>query len=78
MSRVARDIFEQATTALQIDEASGTLTFIGEAEIGTPTSEAKWKIKRMQKTGTVTAVEWADGDDKSDNVFDDRVDLAYS
>lgn len=78
MSRVARSIFEDATKATRIDEVSATLTYIGEAEIGTVDTAFKWKIKRMNKTGNVTAIEWADGNDKADNQWSDRANLSYS
>lgn len=78
MSRVARSIFEDATKATRIDEVSANLTYIGEAEIGTVDTAFKWKIKRMQKTANVTAIEWADGNDKADNQWSDRANLSYS
>jgi len=60
------------TKAIAIDEASGTTTYIGMAKVGTGTDEAKWQIRRITKSGTVTLFEFADSNDLYDNVWDDR------
>jgi hypothetical protein len=36
-----------------IDEASSTVTYIGEATPGTATSAALWKIRKISESGTV-------------------------
>lgn len=77
MSRVAREIVENAVSALRIDEVSASLTYIGDAETGTAATAAKWRVKKIEKTGTETVVTWADGNDKHDNVWDNRVSLTY-
>ncbi len=66
------------TKTMAIDEVDATVTYIGVAKVGTATSESKWQIKRLQKTGTVTLFEFADGDERFDNVWDDRITLSYS
>lgn len=63
---------------MAIDEVSGTLTYIGVAKVGTATSESAWQIKRISKTGTVSLFEYADGDDRYDNEWDERANLSYS
>ena len=68
----------EATKATRLDEVSSSLTYIGEADIGALDSSSKWLIKRMQKTGTVTKIEWADGNSREDNIWDNRASLAYS
>jgi len=61
-----------------VDVASGTVTYRGYAQLGTKTSAAKWKITRTTITGTVTLTEYADGDMKYDNIWNDRAGLTYS
>jgi len=68
----------EATKATRLDEVSSSLTYIGEADIGALDSSSKWLIKRMQKTGTVTKIEWADGNSREDNIWDNRASLTYS
>lgn len=61
-----------------IDKASSTSTYVGKAPIGSETSAAKWQIRLIYKSGTVTTVTYADGDDKFDNIIDNRTSLTYS
>lgn len=58
-------------------------TFIGHAALSVKNSDAFWKILRMTvdstAPGTITTIiEYADGDMKYDNVWDDRATLKYS
>lgn len=64
--------------ALRIDEISDNLVYIGYADIGTLDGAPDWAIKRLQKTGVVTSVQWADGNQNYDNIWDDRASLTYS
>lgn len=63
--------------ALVVDDSTTPNTvYIGYAEIGSATSAAVWKIKKIATaTGAVTT--WADGDDQYDNIWDNRVSLTY-
>jgi hypothetical protein len=67
----------QGTFATRVDEASGTVTYVGQAPTGTATSAALWQIQKID-TSSGTAVTWADGDAGFDNVWDDRATLTYS
>jgi hypothetical protein len=59
-----------------IDEPDADTTYIGWPEgTMTKTSEAKWCILRIKKTGNVTAFSFADGDYEYDNVWDNRASL---
>ncbi len=65
--------------ALQVADDSGDsdVTYVGKAEIGTATSADEWQIFKIdESSGTV--ITWADGDEKFDNVWDDRESLTYS
>ena len=61
-----------------IDEASATTTYFGYAPIGTATSSASWKVKRVVESGTTITTTWADGNNNYDNTWDNRASLSYS
>ncbi len=54
------------------------MNYVGEASIGTATSSAAWRIKKITYTGSSLSITWADGDDNFDNVWDNRASLSYS
>lgn len=66
------------TYSTRVDEPSSTVTYVGESHTGTAAAAAGWRIKRMTISGTTTNIEWADGDDNFDNIWDDRASLSYS
>lgn len=61
-----------------IDEYDSNTTYIGYAGFGAITSDAVWQIKKIVKNGTVTTISWADGDDRYDNIWNNRTALTYS
>lgn len=54
----------------------GDIDYIGEAAIGTATSAASWRIKRVDNT-TGVVIQWA-GTGTFDQVWDNRASLTYS
>lgn len=54
----------------------GSVDYVGEASIGTATSAASWRIKRVDST-TGTVIQWA-GTGVFDQVWDNRASLSYS
>jgi hypothetical protein len=64
--------------ALAIDEQGSNLTYIGIAMLGSLTSDAVWQILKIEKVGSETTFEYADGNDNYDNVWDDHLSLTYS
>ena len=73
------DVEQQPSLVVEkIDQASATVTYIGQAAPGTATSAASWRIQRMSVSGTVTTLEYADGDLNFNNVWDNRAALTYS
>lgn len=60
---------------LRYDEGA-TYTYIGEANPGTATSAASWRVKRL--TNADNTIVFADGNSSFDNVWDDRLSLVYS
>ena len=69
---------DEQLVVTKVDEASSTTTYLGRAACGTATSAASWQIRKISESGNVTTIEWADGDRKFDNVWDDRASLSYS
>jgi len=58
--------------------------YFGEAPKGAATSDAKWRIYKMEyDTSYATAgdpwiIKWADGDDLPNNIWDNVATLSYS
>lgn len=62
-----------------IDEASSSVTYIGKSRtLGVAEGSAVWQIQKIELSGTVTKILWADGDGEFDNVWSDRASLTYS
>lgn len=74
---VGRPIVASAAYSTRIDEASGTVTYLGNALCGTATSAAAWQIKKIDSSSGV-AITFADGDPQFNNVWSDRASLTYS
>ena len=55
-----------------------SVTYVGYASPSASQSNPVWKIKRLLTTGTVLAVEFADGNPNYDNIWNDRASLTYS
>lgn len=54
----------------------GSVDYVGEAAIGTATSAASWRIKKIDSTSG-TVLQWA-GTGVFDQVWDNRASLSYS
>lgn len=61
-----------------VDEASATVTYVGESTTGSATSASLWRIKRLTQAGTVLLTEWAGGTGSFNNVWDNRASLTYT
>lgn len=65
-----------------IDETTTPdITYIGEAlptGSAIPTNGANWRIKKIDESGAVTSIKWADGETTLDKVWDNRVSLTYA
>lgn len=59
-------------------EEVGQITYIGSASRGSSTSNPVWQIKKITEAGKDTSIEWADGSDDFDFVWDDRANYIYS
>ena len=75
---VGRDVMLLETDVVkQMIDTQAAVTYIGCAECGSASTDAKWQIQRVTVAGTVETIEWADGDGKFDNIFDNRAALTY-
>ena len=63
--------------ALRLDTV-GDVDYVGEATIGSTTSAAVWRIKKVDNTGGDLILQWADGNASFDNIWDNRLSLTYS
>lgn len=72
---IATESYEQST---RVDEASATVTYFGFAPVGSAEGSSVWKIKRMTVSGSVTKLEYADGDTSYNNNWSNRASLSYS
>ena len=61
-----------------IDEVSSSVSYFGFAPAGSAEGSALWKIKKLTVSGTVTKVQFADGNALYDNVWNNRASLSYS
>lgn len=61
-----------------VDQPDAVTTYIGSANPGTTLAAASWQIKRITVTGTITAIEFADGNLNFDNVWNNRASLTYN
>lgn len=60
-----------------LDE-QGAVSYVGKANINNPSNLPVWQIRKITQTGTVVSVMYADGNDRFDNVWDNRAALVYS
>lgn len=59
------------------DVVSENLQYLGWGQPGSATNAPLWRIQRISKTGTVTSITWADGNQNFDNIWDNRASLNY-
>ena len=59
---------------------TGDLIYFGKAEKGATKAAATWTIMKLTYdfNSQLTDIQWADGNNKFDNVWNDRATLAYS
>lgn len=64
--------------ATRVDDVGGGISYVGKAVAGTTTSAALWQISRVTDSAGDVVVEFADGDNGYDNIWDNRASLSYS
>lgn len=64
----------------RIDESDPLSIYYGLAATGSATNQAVWSIRRETKTkeNDIVIVEWADGNELFDNIWDERRNLEYA
>ena len=62
---------------LLLDEASTTISYIGEAAPASSSSAPVWRIRRLDTTSGVSLL-YADGNTNFDNIWDNRASLTYT
>lgn len=72
---------DERLDALQYDkliDEDGLFIYIGEAEAGTPTSTAQWRIKRIDNTNNPDVdIRWANGSADFNKAWDNRASYTY-
>lgn len=67
------------TYTTRLDETSTTsVTYVGKAVVGSSEASAVWQIQKIDETGAVMSIKFADGNSSFDNVWNDRVSLTYN
>jgi hypothetical protein len=61
-----------------LDEQEGGVTYVGKAPPKSPTASPVWQIKRVLVVDGLLTLEYADGNDLFDNVWDNREAISYS
>lgn len=69
-----------ATYAIQyaVNSGDSTITYVGKAAAGSSLASAVWQIKRITDTSGNLSIQFADGNDDFDNVWNNRESLSYS
>lgn len=62
----------------RMEEVGGGVTYFGDAQPGTATSAACWRIKKVTETSTTLVIEWASGSNHFNQIWDNRLSLSYS
>lgn len=64
---------------MRIDESNPLVTYVGYANMGSLPGDAVWQIQRTTRfaTNDIVIVEWADGNELFDNIWDQRLELNY-
>lgn len=64
--------------ALRLDDTTtASVTYVGEAVVGTSAASAAWRIKKIDETSGLV-ITWADGNGNFDNNWNNRASLTYS
>ena len=64
--------------SIQMDQVTADLLYVGYAVTGTATTAPSWKIKKIETTGGVTSVLFANGVADYTNIWSMRASLTYS
>jgi hypothetical protein len=83
-NKTAREVFiggvdanASEETITLVDTASTTIIYIGSALPGSLSSQAVWRIQRVDLTTSEIKILFADSDQNFDNIWDNRASLSY-
>ena len=64
---------------MRIDESNPLVTYVGYANMGSLPGDAVWQIQRTRRfvTNDIVGVQWADGNQLYDDIWDQRLELNY-
>jgi hypothetical protein len=71
------DSIVQYTTRLAEDSGNPDILYVGQAVPGSSPDNPVWRIKRVN-TSSGIIIQWADGNDNFDNIWNNRESLSYS
>lgn len=60
-----------------IDKASSDITYVGQAAVGTLSSQSLWSIMKITTSGSITSVHFANSSESATNIWNDRLTLTY-
>lgn len=77
--RVDAGVVQTTSTSyiIQLDEASATITYVGEADPASSTASAVWRIKRLDSTSGLIVL-YAGGAATFNQIWNNRAALSYS
>lgn len=78
MSGLKTPIIQLSNRTILIDQPDVNTTYLGIAIFGAATSATIWQIKKIFVNGSLTSIQWANGSDSENNVWDNRTSYTYS
>ncbi len=63
---------------IKVDEVDTQTTYVGYAAPNSTTAVPVWRILKIIVSGSLTTILFADGNNKFDNIWDNRASLSYS
>jgi hypothetical protein len=77
-NRAIRATSENIGQALRLDDTTtANVTYVGKAKVGALEADNVWQIQKINEASGMI-ITWADGDEKFDNIWDNRASLTYS
>lgn len=59
------------------DTSTAGITYVGKAVVSSSEASAVWQIQKIDETGAVMTIKFADGNTNFDNVWNNRTSLTY-
>lgn len=82
MATIVQTTNQSQELTVLIDAAQSVpsnITYVGKAKLGTSTATAGWQIMRIEITNDgLTKIQYANGSNRFNSVWDDRESITYS